>query len=308
MALLAERYEYVQTLALGRTAVVIQAKDTCMDNKLVAIKILHDHNYLVGGQEADIHREIQKHNLDRRISILPLMGTFRVDGHYCLVFNYCSPLPLTTLFHDQGWIGLNSIKSLTKVASSLFDVLNFLRALNIIHADIKPENLLLDNELGVCVIDFGNSFKCTPEEVNLYEEDYDIQTLPYRAPEVIVGVEIGFAADLWSVGCILAEIYLGRKLFSGETPADVLQSIVSILGFLPQHYSPGKFSKKYEHLINQSMTSFDSAEQLELHLQCKNNDFLHLLEALFQLVPENRITACKNVNIKFEDAFISNSL
>ena len=94
--------------------------------------------------------------------------------------------------------------------------MNALKALKdekIIHCDLKPENILLKQpgRTGIKLIDFGSS--CF-EGKTIYTY---IQSRFYRAPEIILGMKYGTAIDMWSVGCILAELYNGFPLFAGDT-------------------------------------------------------------------------------------------
>lgn len=82
----------------------------------------------------------------------------------------------------------------------------------IVHCDLKPENILLchPNKSGIKVIDFGSG---TYEKEQYYTY---IQSRYYRAPEVILGVRYSPAIDMWSMGCILYELFTGTPLFTGE--------------------------------------------------------------------------------------------
>lgn len=91
-------------------------------------------------------------------------------------------------------------------------------------SDLKPENILLKqpNRSGIKVIDFGSS--CFEEErVYTY-----IQSRFYRAPEIILGMPYGLPIDMWSFGCILAELYTGYPLFPGEDEAEQLACIMEL--------------------------------------------------------------------------------
>lgn len=95
-----------------------------------------------------------------------------------------------------------------------------------IHCDLKPENILLVHisRSSVKVIDFGSS---TYENGQIFTY---IQSRFYRAPEVIMGIPITKAIDIWSFGCILAELYTGSPLFTGEDEKEQLMCIIEILG------------------------------------------------------------------------------
>jgi serine/threonine protein kinase len=84
---------------------------------------------------------------------------------------------------------------------------------NIIHCDMKPENILLKSKdkSGIKVIDFGSS--CFSDQ-RIYTY---IQSRFYRAPEIMLGIPFTTAIDMWSVGCILIELYIGVPIFPGES-------------------------------------------------------------------------------------------
>ncbi|KAG1445555.1 hypothetical protein G6F56_009872 [Rhizopus delemar] len=99
-----------------------------------------------------------------------------------------------------------------RFATQILTSLTLLGENNIIHCDLKPENILLKHpeKSGIRVIDLGSSCFVN-ERVYSY-----IQSRFYRAPEVVLGMEYGLPIDMWSTGCILAELYTGRPLFPGE--------------------------------------------------------------------------------------------
>lgn len=103
---------------------------------------------------------------------------------------------------------------------------------NVIHCDLKPENILLKqpDRSGIRVIDYGSSCYAN-EKVYTY-----IQSRFYRAPEVILGLDYGLPIDMWSTGCILAELYTGKPLFPGENEPDQLACIMQLLGVPSKNY------------------------------------------------------------------------
>ena len=109
-----------------------------------------------------------------------------------------------------------------------FKALAYIHALGICHRDIKPQNLLVDpdsHELKVC--DFGSAKRIAQGEVNV---SY-ICSRYYRAPELIFGAtNYGNSIDVWSVGCVIAELLLGQPLFPGDSGVDQLVEIIKILG------------------------------------------------------------------------------
>jgi len=117
-----------------------------------------------------------------------------------------------------------------RFAIQLLITLSFLREKNIVHCDLKPENILLRqiNKSGIKVIDFGSS---TYENEQFYTY---IQSRYYRAPEIMMGIRYTPAIDMWSLGCIMYELYVGRPLFAGEDEKEQMQCIMEIKGMPPR--------------------------------------------------------------------------
>lgn len=101
-------------------------------------------------------------------------------------------------------------------------------ACRVVHRDIKPQNLLInpqDSQLKLC--DFGSAKELSPVEGNI---SY-ICSRYYRAPELVFGSrDYTTAVDIWSAGCVMAEMLLGKPLFPGENSSDLLVKIIQTLG------------------------------------------------------------------------------
>lgn len=110
----------------------------------------------------------------------------------------------------------------------LIRALTYIHALGICHRDIKPQNLLVDpNTQLLKLCDFGSAKRLVKGEPNVAY----ICSRYYRAPELIFGAtEYNTQIDLWSMGCVLAELLLGHPLFPGESGVDQLVEIIKILG------------------------------------------------------------------------------
>ena len=109
-----------------------------------------------------------------------------------------------------------------------FRALAYVHALGICHRDVKPQNLLVDpktHQLKVC--DFGSAKRLIKGELNV---SY-ICSRYYRAPELIFGcTDYNAAVDVWSLGCVIAELLLGQPIFPGESGVDQIVEIIKILG------------------------------------------------------------------------------
>jgi kinase len=107
----------------------------------------------------------------------------------------------------------------------------YIHALGVCHRDIKPQNLLVDPETHVLKLcDFGSAKMLMPGEANIAY----ICSRYYRAPELIFGAtEYSNAIDIWSVGCVLAELIIGKPIFAGDSGVDQLVEIIKVC--VPRH-------------------------------------------------------------------------
>jgi len=129
-----------------------------------------------------------------------------------------------------------------RVARQLLVAVEYLHSLALVHADLKPENVLVKSHARceVKVIDFGSS--CFVDD---HPTSY-LQSRSYRAPEVVLGLPYDQRIDIWSVGCIVAELWTGSMLFQNDSVQSLLARIISILGPLPAHMlATGRLASRY---------------------------------------------------------------
>ena len=141
----------------------------------------------------------------------------------CIVFDLFD-VNVYKYIKDQHFKGLD-IGAVRKIAIQLLYSLNFLYGHNIIHCDLKPENIIFRQygKTGIKVIDFGSScFK--NEKIYSY-----IQSRFYRAPEILMGLSYGLEIDMWSFGCIIAELYTGVPIFPGENESEQMALFMEYL-------------------------------------------------------------------------------
>jgi dual specificity tyrosine-phosphorylation-regulated kinase 1 len=157
-------------------------------------------------------------------STVRLITHFMYRNHQCLVFEMLSLNLYELLKNTQfGGVSLNLIR---KFAKQVLKSLSFLARtdVDIIHCDLKPENILLRHpkKSGIKVIDFGSSCRSNKRMYSY------IQSRFYRSPEVMLGLPYSVSIDVWSLGCILAEMHTGEPLFSGSDQFDQMQKIVKV--------------------------------------------------------------------------------
>uniref|UniRef100_A0A8D3C7S2 Protein kinase domain-containing protein n=2 Tax=Scophthalmus maximus TaxID=52904 RepID=A0A8D3C7S2_SCOMX len=161
-------------------------------------------------------------------SVVHFCEKFHDRGHTCLVFEKLD-MDLLGLFKQQQWEPLtpNEIRPITH---QLLTALVALKSLGVVHADLKPDNIMLVNHLTepyrVKLIDFGLSFMVSEEDTF----GKTIQPQGYRAPEVSLGLPVSQAIDVWGLGCVLLFLYLVQHPFSTTCEYQEMKGIVDMLG------------------------------------------------------------------------------
>ena len=123
-----------------------------------------------------------------------------------------------------------TVGRLQRITKQILTALDFIHSLSLIHCDLKPENILVKSysRCEVKVIDFGSS--CF---IHDHLSSY-VQSRSYRAPEVILGCKYDYKIDIWSLGCILFELYTGYVLFQNDSVQGLLCRILAIIGPFPE--------------------------------------------------------------------------
>jgi len=129
-----------------------------------------------------------------------------------------------------------------------------LKQLGLIHADLKPENIMLVDPVRqpyrVKVIDFGSASHVSKAICNTY-----LQSRYYRAPEIILGLPFGEAIDMWSLGCVVAELFLGWPLYPGSSEYDQIRYISQTQG-LPSERMLGSATKTIKFFYRDNETNY----------------------------------------------------
>ncbi|XP_048579174.1 serine/threonine-protein kinase unc-51 isoform X1 [Nematostella vectensis] len=294
---LAGRYKFLQVIGEGQSSVIIAAEDTFHPSKqAVAIKVMNLSYKNLGAQEAECIQQLNKADPLKVSKTIRLLNKFIYGDHYCMVFKLLRPRPLHRYFQNTHFDNEESKYDMIKeIGVQLIGVLGFLKREGVIHADLKPENILLQEgeRVRINVVDFGNAIRWVHKEMSLYYNDFELQTLLYRAPEVMFGVPFGQEIDMWSLGCILAELYLGKPLFFGRTKTEVLHEIVEILGPLPRvPFQSGKFYSELVCFANQKPGHTGSAESrlMKKLYNTRNYMFANFLNGLLTYNPVLRVT------------------
>lgn len=138
-----------------------------------------------------------------------LLDYFEEYGYLCIVLELLDK----SLFEYIMEVKNLSLTEIIPLAQQLFKALLVMQNLNIVHCDLKPENIMLkiSEKKSIKIVDMGSSCE-TGKNVFKF-----VQSRFYRAPEVTLRLEYGQAIDIWSTACILSELYVGRPLFGSRS-------------------------------------------------------------------------------------------
>ncbi|KAK0600874.1 hypothetical protein LWI29_019066 [Acer saccharum] len=228
----ADSFEKLDKIGQGTYSNVYRARDLDQ-KKIVALKKVRFDN-LEPESVRFMAREI--HILRRldHINVIKLEGlvTSRMSCSLYLVFEYME--------HDLAGLashpGLKFTESQVKCyMQQLLDGLDHCHSRGVLHRDIKGSNLLIDNNGILKIADFGLASFYDPHQIQPLTSR--VVTLWYRPPELLLGATYyGTAVDLWSTGCILAELYAGKPIMPGRTEVEQLHKIFKLCGSPSEDY------------------------------------------------------------------------
>lgn len=281
------RYEILELIAVGCFGQVVR----CLDHKTkseIAIKILKK-THTSKKQGLTEYKIINLLQSSDNPSIVKVIRKFEFRFHFFIVFELLG-VDLHHFIHLNGYhpISLSLVK---RIAIQLLSGLAHMHSLNIIHCDLKPENIAFrnSNKSSIRIIDFGSS--CFADTIIF---NY-IQSRFYRSPEVLLQCgKYDSAIDIWSLGCIILELLLGEPVFKGKSEEKVVKSIVRVLGFPPSHIvEMAKAKNLLSRCYERSTLSFHNI------LNKYNQPVIDFIESCLKWDPSQRITAQQGLNSKW---------
>jgi len=228
-----DRYQVNKTLGKGVFSTVLGAVDVKHEGSgsgNVAIKVIRNNDMMAkcATKELDILRLLAKDGGAHQHYVVQLTDDFVLHGHQCLVFE-----PMAMNLREVGKkFGNNrgiNIEAVMQFAKQMFIALKHLRKCKIVHADIKPDNILINerhNMIKVC--DFGSGSYINECDITPY-----LVSRWYRAPEITLCLRYDYAIDMWSIGCCIYELYVGKVMFPGNSNNDMLRRFMEIMGRFP---------------------------------------------------------------------------
>uniref|UniRef100_A0A1A7XGF1 Serine/threonine-protein kinase PRP4 homolog n=1 Tax=Iconisemion striatum TaxID=60296 RepID=A0A1A7XGF1_9TELE len=225
-----KRYDVYGYTGQGVFSNVIRARDTARAGQEVAVKIIRNNELMqkTGLKELEFLRKLNDADPDDKFHCLRLFRHFYHKQHLCLVFEPLS-MNLREVLKKYGKdVGLH-IKAVRSYSQQLFLALKLLKRCNILHADIKPDNILVNESKTILKLcDFGSASHVADNDITPY-----LVSRFYRAPEIIIGKLYDYGIDMWSVGCTLYELYTGKILLPGSSNNHMLKLAMDLKGKMP---------------------------------------------------------------------------
>ncbi|CAH1117349.1 unnamed protein product [Phaedon cochleariae] len=286
-------YEALNRIGRGAYGTVYKAKDKKTGNdvalKRVCVPLSEDGIPMNTLREISLLRQLNTHDHPNIVRLLDVCHGQQMERELImyLVFEHVEQ-DLSTYIerHSKGFSGVQ-IRSLSR---EILNGVDFLHSNRIVHRDLKPQNLLVTHDGHIKLADFGLA-KTYDFEMKLTSV---VVTLWYRAPEVLLGLTYATPVDIWSIGCIIVELYSLKPLFCGESDGDQLSKIFRVLGKPPESEWP-------EENISIKWNSFNVNSQISIDRICPNicETAYDLIMSMLTFNPKRRITALEALNHRF---------
>ena len=253
------RHRLIKTLGRGVFANVAQAEEVSAENneqhgRLVAIKMIRRNELMrkASHKEMDFLEKVNEADPHDKRHIIRLLGSFDHKGHLCIIFEHMSKNLRDLLKEETNGHGL-ALPAVRTYAKQMFLGLQHLQNCQVIHLDLKPDNVLVSaDKKTIKLADFGTAV----DKRDVIERTEYLVSRFYRAPEIILGMDIGYAVDMWAVGCTVYELWTGKILFTGRSNNQMVKAFMDCLGW------PSKKLLK-KGLLNNVLEHFEAGPPLK---------------------------------------------
>lgn len=276
-----ERYEKLDKLGEGTYATVYKGLSKVTGDVVALKEINLDAEE---GAPSTAIREISLMNKLRHNNIVRLHDVIHTEDKLLLVFEYMDQ-DLKRFMEKHGRNGALDPPTIQSFMFQLLRGIAYCHENRVLHRDLKPQNLLINTKGELKLADFGLA-RAFGIPVNTFSNE--VVTLWYRAPDVLLGSRnYSTSIDIWSVGCIMAEMYTGRPLFPGKNNEDELQRIFRIMG-TPNEFTWPSVSSFPEY---KKTFTYYPAQSLAQLLPMMDSFAIDLLQRFLMYQPHLRISA-----------------
>lgn len=291
----------LKMIGSGAQGTVCSAIDSIKKRSVAIKKLSRPFQNVLQAKRA--YRELKLSKSVNHKNIISLLDVFTPDNSLeefqdvylvmeLMQTNFCNVIKLQ-LDHDR----------LSYLIYQLLCGLRHLHAAGIIHRDLKPSNIVVNSDCTLKILDFGLARNNTGILMTPY-----VVTRYYRAPEIILGLPYKENVDIWSVGCIIAEVLRGSILFRGSDHIDQWNKILRELGSPPdslvQKLAPGVqlFMHTLPHYCGKTFEQLFPDELFQYHNNGSEGSALKILEArdllqkMLTIDPDERISVDEALN------------
>ena len=258
------KYDLIQKMGKGNYGMVWKAIDKRNRAKVAIKKINNAFATVTDAQrtlrEITILKEMGEHNNIMRMYNVKRAKNNNKDLYIVLEFVECD---LLTLIRSNFCNDDQRHYIVWQIARGI----KFIHSANILHRDIKPSNICINQDCTVKIIDFGLArvLKHRKNQKQVMMTDY-IATRWYRAPEILLGTSnYGKPVDIWSLGCVIAELYMNQPIFPGTSTLNQITKILLVTG-IPDEKSLVELGSPLSYNMMKTLYIKEHAKSLEMML------------------------------------------
>jgi len=281
-----KRYEFLKVVGMGAYGVVISCRDKVAGRDVAIKKVPNAFDDLTDSKrilrEMMLLRHLRHENIVSMLDIIHPHTSIDTYQDVYMVMDLMETDLHRIIYSKQPLSDEHAQFFLWQVLRAL----KYIHSAGVLHRDIKPSNLLINSTCDLKICDFGLARGVNTEEVNLTEY---VVTRWYRAPEIMLSCKTyTFGVDVWSAGCILAEILLRKPIFPGEDYIHQLQIINDHLGN-PSEEEMGFITSSQARKFIRSLPKKPGVP-FEKLFHNQNPDTIDLLKRMLTFDPSRRIS------------------
>ncbi|XP_049429392.1 mitogen-activated protein kinase 12 [Epinephelus fuscoguttatus] len=290
-----ERYRELRQVGTGAYGTVCSAVDSRAGTKVAIKKLYRPFQSELFAKRA--YRELRLLKHMKHENVIGLFDVFTADLSLDRFHDFYLVMPF--MGTDLGKLMKLQRLSEEKIQYLVYQMLKglkYIHSAGIIHRDLKPGNLAINQDCELKILDFGLARQADSEMTGY------VVTRWYRAPEVILSwMHYTQTVDIWSVGCIMAEMLQGKPLFKGSDHLDQLTEIMKLTGTPSQEF----ISKLESEDAKSYIRSLPKVEKKDLQkvFPTTNPQAVSVLEHMLLLDPESRVTAAEALEMPYFTEF-----
>jgi len=231
--ILNERYKVIGSFGKGVFSTVVRCTDMQASSPVhaeVAVKVQRNNEMMrrAGEKEIAYLQRLVEGDPDNRRHCIAMLASFDHEDHLCMVFEAMHQ-NLRQALRQHGHKRGIQVDAVRTYARQLFTALKYMEKLNMVHADLKPDNIVVNDKYNLLkVCDFGSACNGDDNEITPY-----LVSRFYRAPEIMMGLHFGCPIDTWAAGATIYELFTGKIMFMGQSNNQMLKLIQEVKGKMP---------------------------------------------------------------------------